>query len=39
MTIKKTVKSNAIPAQARTGPEDSRRLKLQDFKTIGTWRW
>jgi hypothetical protein len=21
------------------GPEGSRRLKLPDFKTIGTWRW
>jgi hypothetical protein len=21
-----------------TGPEGSRRLRLQDFKTIGTWR-
>jgi len=25
----------AIPTQARTGPEGSRRLKLPDFKTIG----
>jgi hypothetical protein len=22
-----------------TGPEGSRRLRLPDFKTIGTWRW
>ena len=29
----------AIPVQARTGPEGSRRLSLLDFKTIGTWRW
>ena len=28
----------AIPLQAWTGPEGSRRLKLPDFKTIGTWR-
>ena len=27
-------KSNPI-----TGPEGSRRLRLPDFKTIGTWRW
>jgi hypothetical protein len=26
----------AIPLQALTGPEDSRRLRLPDFKTIGT---
>jgi hypothetical protein len=25
--------------QAWTGPEGSRRLRLPDFKTIGTWRW
>jgi hypothetical protein len=36
MTIKKTVKSKAIPAQASTGPEGSRRFRLQDFKTVGT---
>jgi hypothetical protein len=29
-------KCKAIPLQALTGPEDSRRLKLPDFKTIGT---
>jgi hypothetical protein len=22
-----------------TGPEGSRRLRLPDFKTTGTWRW
>jgi hypothetical protein len=27
----------AIPLQ--TGPEGSRRLRLPDFKTIGTWKW
>jgi len=26
----------AIPLQAWTGPEGSRRLRLADFKTIGT---
>jgi hypothetical protein len=26
----------AIKLQAWTGPEGSRRLRLQDFKTIGT---
>jgi hypothetical protein len=29
----------AIPLQAWTGPEGSRRFRLPDFKTIGTWRW
>ena len=31
-------KGKAIPLQAWTGPEGSRRLRLPDFKTIGTWR-
>jgi len=30
------IKGKAIPLQAWTGPEGSRRLKLPDFKTIGT---
>jgi len=36
----KLVKGNgkAIPLQAWTGPEGSRRLKLPDFKTIGTYK-
>jgi len=29
----------AIPLQAWTGPESSRRLRLPDIKTIGTGRW
>jgi hypothetical protein len=29
-------KSKTIPLQALTGPEVSRRLRLQDFKTVGT---
>jgi hypothetical protein len=29
-------KSKVIPLQAWTGPEGSRRLRLPDFKTIGT---
>ena len=29
-------KAKAIPLQAWTGPEGSRRLRLPDFKTIGT---
>jgi hypothetical protein len=33
------VKGKAIPLQTLTGPEGSRRLRLPDFKTIGTWRW
>jgi len=28
----------AIPVRAWTGPKGSRRLRLPDFKTIGTWR-
>jgi hypothetical protein len=32
-------KGKAIPLQALTGPEGSRRMRLPDFKTIGTWRW
>jgi hypothetical protein len=29
-------KGKAIPLKAWTGPEGSRRLRLPDFKTIGT---
>jgi len=29
----------AIPLQAWTGPKGSKRLRLPDFKTIGTYRW
>ena len=29
-------KSKAIPLQIWTGPEDSSRLRLPDFKTVGT---
>jgi hypothetical protein len=29
-------KGKAIPLQALTGPEGCRRLRLPDFKTIGT---
>jgi len=29
-------KGKAIPLQAWTGPQGSRRLRLPDFKTIGT---
>ena len=32
-------KGKAVPLQAWTGPEVSRRLRLPDFKSIGTWRW
>ena len=32
-----TSKGKAIPLWAWTGPEGSRRLRLPDFKTIGTW--
>jgi len=30
------VKGKAIPLQAWTGPVGSRRVRLPDFKTIGT---
>jgi hypothetical protein len=30
------VKGKAIPLQAWTGPEGSRRLRIPDFMTIGT---
>jgi len=30
------LKDKAIPLQAWTGPEGSRRLRLSDFKRIGT---
>jgi hypothetical protein len=29
-------KGKAIPIEAWTGPEGSRKLRLPDFKTIGT---
>ena len=32
-------KGKAIPLQAWTGTQGSRRVRLPDFKTIGTWRW
>jgi len=32
----RNVKGKAIPLQAWTGPEGSRRLRLPDFRTIGT---
>jgi hypothetical protein len=32
-------KGKALPWQVLTGPEGSTRLRLPDFKTIGTWRW
>jgi hypothetical protein len=30
------IKGKAIPLQAWIGPEGSRRLRLPDFKTIGS---
>jgi hypothetical protein len=32
-------KGKAIPLQAWTGSEGSRRFRLSDFKTIGTRMW
>jgi len=37
--VRPSVKGNAIPLRAWTDPEGSRRLRLPDYKTIGTWRW
>jgi hypothetical protein len=34
--VVKVKKGKTIPLQAWTGPEGSRRLRLADFKTIGT---
>jgi hypothetical protein len=34
----KTRDSKALPLQVWTGLEDSRRLRLPDYKTIGIWR-
>jgi len=31
-----SLKGTAIPLQAWTGPESSRRLRLPDFKRVGT---
>jgi len=36
VSIYKQVNGTAIPLQAWTGPEGSRRLRLPDCKTIGT---
>jgi len=35
-TTFKDTKGKAIPLRAWRGPEGSRRLRLPDFKTIGT---
>jgi hypothetical protein len=32
-------KGKAIPLQTLTSPEDSRRLRLPDFKTVSIGRW
>jgi hypothetical protein len=34
--FKKKDKGKAIPLQLWTGPEGSRKLRLPDFKTLGT---
>jgi hypothetical protein len=34
-----TIKGKAIPLQALTGPDGSRRLRFPDFKTHGTLIW
>ena len=35
-SYRQQVKGKAMPLQAWTGPEGSRRLRLPDFKTVGT---
>ena len=37
--VRPSVKGKAIPLQTWTSPEGSRRLRLPDLKTVGTWRW
>jgi len=37
--VKHDCEGKANPLEAWTGPECSRRLRLPDFKTVGTWRW
>jgi hypothetical protein len=39
MYNKNKVEGTAIPVQASTGPEGSRRLRLPDLKIIGTLMW
>jgi hypothetical protein len=34
-----SLQDKAIPVQPWTGPEGSRRLRLPDFMTVGTWMW
>ena len=36
IAIIKKLKGKVIPLQAWTGPDGSRRLRLPDFKTVGT---
>ena len=38
-TKKQKGKGTAVPLQAWTGPEGSKRLRLPDFKTVGTGTW
>jgi hypothetical protein len=37
--LKSMVKGKAIPLQAWTGTEGSRRLRVTDFKTVSKRRW
>jgi len=36
LVVEKSLKGKAIPLQTWRSPEGSRRLRLPDFKTIGT---
>jgi hypothetical protein len=39
MSINCKGKGKAIPLQALAGPECYRRMRLSDFKKIGSMRW
>ena len=36
---KSKAEGKGVPWQAQCGPEGSRRFRLPDFMTFGTWRW
>jgi hypothetical protein len=39
MRIMKNGKGKAIPFEALTGPDNSKRLRLPDSETIGICKW
>ena len=38
-SVRRSLDGKAISLEAWTSPEGSKRLRLPDFKTIGTWSW